>query len=74
MAISPRCPKRWQQQKRRKNEVTEQHNHPTETDPEEPLHPDGSKTAEQPMPRERSECVSECRSTPLLPDTSVGRM
>jgi hypothetical protein len=73
MATSPRCLERWQQQKHRKNEATEQHNYPTGKDPEEALHSDGSKTAEQPMLGEQSECVSECRSTPPLPDIPVER-
>lgn len=72
MATSPRCPEKWQQQKRRKNEATEQHDRPSGTDPEKPLLPDGGRTAERPIPSERSDRVSEYRSTPPLPDIAVG--
>ena len=72
MATSPRCPKKLQQQKRRKNEATEQHGRPAGTESEKPLHLDRGRTAEQPIPRERSDRVSEYRSTPPLPDIAVG--
>jgi len=63
MATSPRCPERWQQQRRQKNEATQQHHRPTQTDSEEPLHSHGKNTAKQPVPWERSERVNGTAAT-----------
>lgn len=67
MATSPRCPEKWHQKQRKKNEATElQHSQP-EVNTEEAI-PSGI-ISEQPSNAGRAERVSEPRSTPSLPKT-----
>lgn len=67
MATSPRCPDKWQQIQRKKNEAREIESSPPPNAPKEATN--SGTTTEKPRSVGRSDQVSDPRSTPSLPKT-----